>query len=415
MLSSNLPTICGHEGCRRIAGHSVPHNDFPTEAWGFFRDKDKKKIGKAGTATPRGGAKGAYQNHVNRRGKVIIPYKRLLDVDLTLYRDGYVIQLLPEQYFDEPNQPKPEFIAANAAVQVGTNAFVLYRTHDSFARFPPLSGWQVRKLLHNGQDVLRRALDVIDTGHYVLRIPRLGSNPKRFEGPPQGMFAPEYADEDTNYLSKCVLAWLIIQTAGSPYTLSQAPHLRAIMRMEGIDDIDIYEHNGSLRRSVTSCPLCMRFLKYDELHATVSFADETGLTNASDQIEGATRSTIVNLFHLKPMLYHELTHTPSNVAWGHAICNSRLGQQPCYSLDQLVEMDQKVGILRDEGLFETFGWISNDWLMIRSPGGAVWMQLNPDVAAGPPQAPEPFDPVAESALEYSTDVDRGEGTSGASD
>jgi hypothetical protein len=192
-----------------------------------------------------------------------------------------------------------------------------------------------------------------------------------------------------------VLAWLIIQTRGSPYTLTQASHLRAILSEEELDDIDQYERGGALRRGQTSCPLCMRFLTYSELHETVSFVDETGLTNAGEQIEGATRSTVVNLFHLLPLFYHELTHIPRNIGWGHAVCNTRLGQRPCYSLQQLVDMDLKVGILREEGFVETFGWISTDWLMIRSPNGAVWMQLNGDDAEESPQEPQSFDDVTE--------------------
>jgi hypothetical protein len=383
-MNSIIKSLCGVDGCKRIAGHSGNHDPFPSEAWDFFNDKDKNKLAKAGFATPRGGAKGAYQNHVVRSSKVIIPFERLQDVELSLYKDGFVVRLLPDQYFSGPARPKPEFISPDASIRVGENAFVLYRTHEMYERFPPMPEWSVRGLLKHGQAVTKRINDVTDTGHYVVRMPRLGTKPKRFDGPPQGVFAPEYADDETNYLSKCVLAWLIIQTSGSPYTLSQAEHLRMILRDYELDNVDAYEQSGLLRRGTTSCPLCMRFLKYQELHATVSFEDEEGLTNAGEQIEGATRSTVVNLFHLMPLLYHELTHIPSNIGWGHAVCNTRLGQRPCYSLHQLVDMNRKVGIIRDEGLIETFGWISDDWLMIRSPNGAVWMQLNGDIDEGPP-------------------------------
>lgn len=405
-LHNVLAKLCGHDGCRRLAGHLGQHDCCPAEAWGFFVEKDKKKISKAGFATPRGGAKGGYQNHVGRSSRVIIPYERLQDVTLSLYQDGYVVRLLPEQYFDGPKAPKQEFFHSDPKIVVGANAFVLYRTHDAVDRFPPMDDWQVRRLLQNGEPVERRGSIVTDLGHYVLRIPRHGDRPKRFEGPPQGVFAPEYADEDTNYLSKCVLAWLVVQTSGSPYTLTQATHLRAILRGEELDNVDTYESSGALRRGLTSCPLCMRFVAYQELHATVSFEDESGLTNAGQQIQGATRSTVVNLFHLMPLLYHELTHIPTNIGWGHAICNTRLGQRPCYSLRQVVDTNLKVGIVGDEGSVETFGWMSSDRLMIRSPNGAVWMQLNGDAADGPPLNPEVFDSVAEVP---STDDDPDDG------
>jgi hypothetical protein len=40
--------LCGHDQCRLAAGHSGRHNRYPSSAWDFFADKDKKKIGKAG-------------------------------------------------------------------------------------------------------------------------------------------------------------------------------------------------------------------------------------------------------------------------------------------------------------------------------------------------------------------------------
>lgn len=41
-------------------------------------------------------------------------------------------------------------------------------------------------------------------------------------------------------------------------------------------------------------------------------------------------------------------------------------------------MHNKLGIIRPEGI-ETFGWISDDYQMIRSPNGAVWIQLHGDM------------------------------------
>jgi hypothetical protein len=224
---------------------------------------------------------------------------------------------------------------------------------------------------------------VTDVGHYVLRLSRIGDDLRRHEGPPQGIFATEYADETTNYLSKCVLAWLTIQTAASPYTLTQAGHLRAILRQEGMDDANACEHRGVMRHGLSCCPLCTRFIRYPELHQTISFAGEDAPANAPQQVEGSTRSTVANLFHVTPLVYHALTHVPGNVAWGHAICNTYLGQRHCYSLGELRAMDRKVGIIREEGI-ESFGWISDDWQMIRSPNGAVWIQLNGDLEEGPP-------------------------------
>lgn len=379
-----------------IAGHSGACNKFPSEVWRFFQDKDKKKLVKAGFATPRGGSKGAYQNHVLRSSNVIIPYERLSNIDLSIYGEGYVIRLFPEQYFAAPRVPKEEFTRADASVRVSENAFVLYRTHHSFETFPPMEGWEVRRILLNGNEVPDRRAGAVDVGHYVLRLSTANDNrPRRIEGPPQGIFAPEYADAETNYLCKAVLAWLTIHTKGSPYTVTQAAHLKSILRHASLDDSAPYEHRNVLRHGLSCCPLCLRVLRYQELHDTVAFEEETGLGNAALQVEGATRSTIVNLFHLEPLVYGSLQHAPRHVAWGHAVCNTRLGQRKCYSLPDLQAMDLKVGIIREENI-ETFGWISQDFKMIRSPNGAVWIQLNEDTLAneeevtteGPPSGTE---------------------------
>jgi len=382
----SLPKLCGDQGCRLILDHTGKHSKYPARAWGFMAEKDKDKLAKAGFATPRGGRKGAYQNHVLRCNRVIIPYERLATAPLDHYKDGYTVRVYPEQYFQAPGMPKAEFQTDEATVVVGRNAFVLYRTHEAFERLPPLREWFVRRLEKDGRQVEERGEGVEDTGHYVLRISAIGEKKIHEDGPPQGVFAPEYADDETNYFCRCVLAWLIIQTVESPYTTAQAEHLQAILVSKGLLDAKSYEFNGVLRHGLCCCPLCLRFIKYSELHETVSFEDASGLENAAEQVIGATRSTIVNLFHLIPLTYDAINHVPEHVAWGHAVCNTRLGQRPCLSLEQIKAMNRKVGIVKPEGI-ETFGWISEDYQMIRSPKGAVWIQLNGDFYEGEPLQP----------------------------
>lgn len=369
-------TLCGVNRCRLPSNHGGQHDRYPTQAWDFMLPKDKKKLVKAGFATPRGGAKGAYQNHVVRSNQVIIPFEKFAIAPLEAFRDGYVVRLLPEQYFEAAGVVKSEFLQAAYPIQVGRNAFVLYRTHEAYRRFPPLSGWQIRHLEKEGEATTKRGKGVQDQGHFVLRISTASAGAgKLVDGAPQGLFAPEYADRETNYLCTCVLAWLIIHTGGSPYTTTQAGHLKAILTQAGLLDESRYEYKGVLRHGLCSCPLCLRLIRYEQLHEIVSFDDAVGNENASEQIEGATRSTIVNLFHLLPLRYDSIRHIPENVAWGHAVCNTRLGQRPCHSLAELIETDLKVGIIKEEGI-ETFGWISSDFEMIRSPLGAVWIQLS---------------------------------------
>lgn len=334
--------------------------------WSFMSDKDKKKLAKAGFATPRGGGKNAYQNHVSRSNRVIVPYERLEDVDLDLFRQGYVIRVLPEQYFESAGVRRSDF---REDLEVGENAFVLYRTHASYETLPPLGEWEPRGLSQEGVEVAKRGAGVVDTGHYVLRL----TNPKNEIGAPQGIFAPEYADRDDNVQSQAVLAYLITQTLDAPYEAEQAKNIRdALDEVDGsLLDGDRLREQGMVDEGGTStCPLCLKRLGYEELHRMLDLSEAIGLANAAVQVEGATRSTIVNLFHQRPLLYgRELHHKPDLVAWGHAICNTLLGQRRCIPLSEL----QRAKRLALEE--ETFGWIDADELMIRSGDGGVWVQL----------------------------------------
>ena len=347
MIFSNLPALCSINGCRLLSGHSGDHNPYPTSAWSFMQAKDRKKLDKTGFATPRGGAKGAYQNHVVRSNRVIIPYERLSIVPLHQYKDGYVIRLYPEQYFESAGIPRSSFKTGNNSwIIVGQNAFILYRTHRALENFPPLPSWSVCHLEKDNLLSKKRGRGIRDVGHYVLRISTSDGKNTRKEGVPQGMFAPEYADQETNYLCKCVLAWLITQTIGSPYVTTQAKHLQAILAQANLLNVSNYEYKGVIRHGLSSCPLCLRFIRYQELHASATYEDDLSFGNAAEQIEGAIRSTIVNLFHIEPLLYEKITHIPSNVAWGHHSCNTRLGQKRCLSLAELIESDLKVGIIK---------------------------------------------------------------------
>ncbi len=219
-----------------------------------------------------------------------------------------------------------------------------------------------------------------------MRIAAHGNNASRSDGPPQGIFAPEYADENNNYLAKCVLAWLTAHTADSPYVATQTQHLETVLRDAGVFQPREWEAMGLLRSGLTSCPLCMKHLRYSELHDQVSFADEASLLNAAEQVANATRSTVVNLFHMVPLTYSDVEHTSQNVAWGHAICNTKLGQRKCYPLSELISDGSKVGIVDQEGLISTFGWISKSLEMIRSPAGAVWIRIVEDHLSDEDQA-----------------------------
>jgi BstXI restriction endonuclease len=373
------PNLCLHDDCLRLKGHDGAHDPQPVEAWSFFGEADQNKINKAGYATPRGGAKGAYQNHVYRNSKVIVPYEHWQQVDLAGYRDGYVVRLFPDQYFESPRVVRREFSAPGMPV-VGVDSFVLYRSHASFDAYPPLPDWDVRWLSRDGHPVTRRGKRVTDSGEYVLRLSNAGAGrPRRSEGPPQGIFAPEYAPAQTNFECQAMLAWLIVHARSSPYTTTQALHLKAVLEHSRLLG-DRLERAGVTRNGLSICPLCLRVIGYRELHESVDFHQVDGLLNAAIQVAGATRSTKVNLFHLKPLIYESLNHRPASVAWGHATCNTLLGQRYCYPLAELQEAGRKIGVIDENDEVVTFGWMSEDDKMIRSPHGSVWVQLSPDIS-----------------------------------
>lgn len=374
--------LCNAPYCRLPSGHDGECNARPISAWAFLQGKDKNKLQKAGYATPRGGKKGAYQNHVYRHSKVIIPYERIDQAPLEQYEDGYVVRLLPDQCFSSPGQIRNE-VVTDDRFTIGVDAFVLYRSHESFERLPPPENWEVRHLENkNGERVKARGKTVVDRGHYVLRLPPSGgsgyvSQKERIEGPPQGIFAPEYADRDTDYLCQVALAWQIVHSVSSPYSTTQAEHLRAILSSIGQSDYSFYQYWGMMKSVFTTCPLCTRPLYYSEMHETLRLEDESGLLNAGVQVEGTTRSTVVNLFHMHPLVYEALEHIPNNVSWGHASCNTKLGQRRCYSLSELQELDLKAAVVDGESV-STFGWMSEDLRFIRSPAGGVWIKITED-------------------------------------
>ena len=102
-----------------------------------------------------------------------------------------------------------------------------------------------------------------------------------------------------------------------------------------------------------------------------------GLANSGVQL-AETRSTLVNLFHLRPLLYEKsLGHTPDNVAWGHAHCNTFLGQRESHGWDQLEDRPRSLNLR----------W-AEDNSFIRAEDGRAWISITP-MASGP----EPFTPA----------------------
>ncbi|MCI8489443.1 MAG: restriction endonuclease [Lachnospiraceae bacterium] len=375
--------LCENPICNLPAHHKGNHSFIYKKAWEtIFHADDINKIQKAGYCTPRGGAKGGYQNHVNRNSKVIIPYEKLSEVNLKNYKDGYVIRLFPSQYFSGMYTVNKEFVD-NPAVIVGDNAFILYRTYEDYELLPPLPDWEIRSIFRYNKktkeyDIFSedRRGDITDRGHYLLRISNSGTNKKNnlFAGPAQGIFAPEYADANTNFLCQAVLAWLIIKTENSPYNEDDFGYLKAILQKHNLFDSPHFENNYILHNGKTTCPLCQRVIMYHELNELISFDDEEGLINSTEQA-GSTRSTKVNLFHMVPLCYASLENIPTQVSWGHATCNTRLGQRRCFSYYELAETEIEI-IINDGQEKRLLGYADAAQKFIRSQNGDVWIRIS---------------------------------------
>ena len=182
VMNGDLPQLCNTNGCRKLQGHEGSHNPRPTEAWDFFGEKDKKKLIKAGFATPRGGAKGGYQNHVVRSSR-----SSSLSSDMATSTYDCIRTITLSDFYQNNTSrllvvPRAEFRAQNVAVVVGRMPLSCTALTNHFAPLPPLPEWQP-DFLPNGQPVTNRRGNVVDVGHYLLRLSRIGEDGALDEGP----------------------------------------------------------------------------------------------------------------------------------------------------------------------------------------------------------------------------------------
>jgi len=223
----------------------------------------------------------------------------------------------------------------------------------------------------DGINVARRKKGASDTGEYVLRLTTCGDRKSKNEGVSQGIFAPEYATAETNYLSRALLAWLIIKSEESPYCENSFDNLKQILINSDILSDENLSNNHILHNGITCCPLCLKTINYSELHEMISYEGADALANSSEQIAGSTRATKINLFHITPLCYESLEHKPSRIAWGHAICNTVLGQRFCVSLKDIIENGYKINLLSGKKL-----WVNENENFMRSEQGEVWIKIS---------------------------------------
>ena len=107
-------------------------------------NRTKKKIIKAGFATPRGGDKGGYQNHVSRSSRVIIPFEHAAKVDFNNYEQGAVVRVTIPQALQLLKSG--DLFEEKDYLQVKVNnqaqrAFLLYRSLRDMEDLPIKKKW----------------------------------------------------------------------------------------------------------------------------------------------------------------------------------------------------------------------------------------------------------------------------------
>jgi hypothetical protein len=164
--------------CFKLSGHTAGC-DGSVSVWNNIGhdplNRTKKKIIKAGFATPRGGDKGGYQNHVSRSSRVIIPFEHAAKVDFNYYEQGAVVRVTIPQALQLLKSG--DLFEEKDYLQVKVNnqaqrAFLLYRSLRDMEDLPIKKKWVDCGQRVKGKEVTRRNVDGEDFGHYLARIPK---------------------------------------------------------------------------------------------------------------------------------------------------------------------------------------------------------------------------------------------------
>ena len=75
-----------------------------------------------------------------------------------------------------------------------------------------------------------------------------------------------------------------------------------------------------------------------------------------------------------PLCYSSLENIPTQVSWGHAICNTRLGQRRCYSFNDLQTTEIEIDITENRNK-RLLGYANANQNFIRSQNGDVWIRI----------------------------------------
>ena len=72
--------------------------------------------------------------------------------------------------------------------------------------------------------------------------------------------------------------------------------------------------------------------------------------------------------------HNSLENIPTQVSWGHATCNTRLGQRRCYSFNDLQSTEIEIEIVEGQEK-RLLGYANATQNFIRSKNGDVWIRI----------------------------------------
>src|SRR5699024_8677258 len=340
---------------------------------GIFTKQLKKKIDK--TTEARSG-KGIYKRRNNRNYRVIIhysTYQKIINENpdfLKKYENGYAVRISPEEYFES------EQLAAG--LEIGKNAFVYYKTIESYRKYPPKKEWnEIIELYTSNSDYeSRKNAEQEWVGEYakfinntstakVSRICKSNHKLSKAEKaelkekynlktvPAQaglGNFDYDYASKEEQTNIKYQLSFLLLNINNMDehlYELCKNDLSKRELEFSNIayeaasfgkqEFMKVYQQSLDIIVDYCDEHNLLDFKKLEEIRAwsnerkepvcqlcleTLSAKDflETELQVDGREEEDNTRSKIA-LMHIHALKPGEINHRAYNLGWGHRHCN----------------------------------------------------------------------------------------------
>jgi len=317
----------------------------------------KKKL----TKTREGRQSDPLYKRRNRRSyRVLMQYvtwKRLKEEDLLdRYKEGYVVVLKPNEYFNEYGNKKD---GLHDDLKIGENAIIYYKRMSDLKKYEPKDEWnEVLETSTKGPGGWE--------GHYAINIlnakpqkktaiTKSGSSTVEKKGKKQaglGNYDYDYASEKTMENVCYQLAFLIwklpnikdhlldlAQDETESYKKRKVElkrmkekgyeayldicknHVMEYCEENNLDNSDKLEEIGAYKKDGDRpcCPLCLEELRCEDFFKRIE-QDE------GRQIHNST-ITNISLFHIKCLRPEKIRHKPYNLGWGHHHCNTIQGRK----------------------------------------------------------------------------------------